>query len=135
MTRGLSQGIRLALFSATLFGLSTPLAKALVAALQPEMLASLLYLGSGIGLFWLARRRQGEPGREGLIEAAVTPPGGGRPRLERRPMPPPDARRVLPGPAPAGEFEPTAPVQPRCHCLGAPGQLADLRQPGDPIPA
>lgn len=39
-----------ALFSAVLFGLSTPLAKALLGALSPVMLAGLLYLGSGLGL-------------------------------------------------------------------------------------
>lgn len=43
-----------------LFGASTPLAKLLVDAMPPVMLAGLLYLGSGIGLlgwFWWRRRR------------------------------------------------------------------------------
>jgi drug/metabolite transporter (DMT)-like permease len=39
------------LFAATLFGASTPFAKMLVGELSPVLLAGLLYLGSGIGLF------------------------------------------------------------------------------------
>jgi drug/metabolite transporter (DMT)-like permease len=40
----------IALASAALFGLSTPLAKVLLGELSPWTLASLLYLGSGLGL-------------------------------------------------------------------------------------
>ncbi|HXQ52701.1 MAG TPA: DMT family transporter [Stellaceae bacterium] len=47
----------LALASAALFGASTPLAKALIGTVSPWLLAGLLYLGSGIGLFVLARLR------------------------------------------------------------------------------
>src|SRR5689334_20628073 len=43
-------GILFALASALLFGASTPFAKLLLGALDPWMLAGLLYLGSGIGL-------------------------------------------------------------------------------------
>jgi drug/metabolite transporter (DMT)-like permease len=43
-----------ALAAAVLFGASTPLAKALVSAVSPILLAGLLYLGSGIGL-WIVR--------------------------------------------------------------------------------
>ena len=43
-------GIFFALASALLFGASTPLAKLLLGALDPWMLAGLLYLGSGLGL-------------------------------------------------------------------------------------
>lgn len=43
-------GIRDALFAAALFGLSAPVAKILVGNLRPQLLAGLLYLGSGIGL-------------------------------------------------------------------------------------
>ncbi len=43
-----------ALAAAVLFGASTPFAKALVGGLSPILLAGLLYLGSGLGL-WLAR--------------------------------------------------------------------------------
>jgi len=39
-----------ALLAALLFGASTPLAKALIGAVSPLLLAGLLYLGSGIGL-------------------------------------------------------------------------------------
>jgi drug/metabolite transporter (DMT)-like permease len=44
-------GAAIALLSAALFGASTPLAKVLVGAIDPWMLAALLYLGSGLGLF------------------------------------------------------------------------------------
>ena len=51
--------IAYALASAALFGASTPLAKLLVGDVPPLMLAGLLYLGSGIGLFaWRAIRRE-----------------------------------------------------------------------------
>ncbi len=40
----------LALFSAVLFGLSTPFAKLLIGEIQPFLLAALFYLGSGVGL-------------------------------------------------------------------------------------
>jgi drug/metabolite transporter (DMT)-like permease len=43
-------GILAALGAAVLFGASTPLAKLLVGAVPPVMLAGLLYLGSGVGL-------------------------------------------------------------------------------------
>jgi drug/metabolite transporter (DMT)-like permease len=51
-------GAALALLSAALFGASTPLAKLLVGATNPWLVAGLLYLGSGIGLtaVQLARR-------------------------------------------------------------------------------
>ena len=43
-------GISAALGAALLFGASTPIAKVLVATVDPWLLAGLLYLGSGIGL-------------------------------------------------------------------------------------
>lgn len=45
-----SPGAVLALMSAALFGASTPLAKLLIGAVDPWLLAGLLYLGSGFGL-------------------------------------------------------------------------------------
>jgi drug/metabolite transporter (DMT)-like permease len=48
-------GVPLALASAILFGVSTPVAKALLGEVQPVVLAGLLYLGSGVGL-WTLRR-------------------------------------------------------------------------------
>ena len=45
-----SSSIAAALAAATLFGASTPLAKALLRDLSPVLLAGLLYLGSGVGL-------------------------------------------------------------------------------------
>jgi drug/metabolite transporter (DMT)-like permease len=47
-------GVASALLAAALFGASTPLAKLLLTRIDPWLLAALLYLGSGIGL-WLAR--------------------------------------------------------------------------------
>jgi drug/metabolite transporter (DMT)-like permease len=43
-------GIAYALISAALFGVSAPLAKLLLGAVSPWLLAGLLYLGSGLGL-------------------------------------------------------------------------------------
>jgi len=43
-----------ALLSASLFGMSTPIAKLLLGEMSPLPLAGLLYLGSGIGLFLLS---------------------------------------------------------------------------------
>jgi drug/metabolite transporter (DMT)-like permease len=56
-------GIGKALAAAALFGLSTPLAKTLIADIAPQVLAGLLYLGSGVGLtlFWLFRRARRVP--------------------------------------------------------------------------
>jgi drug/metabolite transporter (DMT)-like permease len=44
------RGVLAALAAAVLFGLSTPIAKTLLGAISPLLLAGLLYLGSGIGL-------------------------------------------------------------------------------------
>lgn len=49
-----------ALASAVLFGAGTPLAKPLLGQTSPWMLAALLYLGSGLGL-WLVRRWRRAP--------------------------------------------------------------------------
>lgn len=49
----MNRGIAYALTSAVLFGMSTPLAKALVADVSPLLLAGLLYAGSGLGLLLL----------------------------------------------------------------------------------
>ena len=59
-------GIALALAAALLFGASSPFAKLLLATATPQLLAGLLYLGSGIGLatLWLRRRRSADVARE-----------------------------------------------------------------------
>ncbi len=54
----LRTGILLALLSAALFGASTPLAKLLLGAVDPWMMAGLLYLGAGIGLAAIHLSRQ-----------------------------------------------------------------------------
>lgn len=43
-------GVPLALGSAVLFGAATPLSKLLLASIDPQMLAGLLYFGAGLGL-------------------------------------------------------------------------------------
>lgn len=57
-SRALLGGPARALLSAALFGVSAPFAKSLLAHSSPQMLAGLLYLGSGGGLmaFWTVRR-------------------------------------------------------------------------------
>ena len=59
MTSGVT-GIAPALLAALLFGASTPLAKLLLVQVNPWLLAALLYLGSGLGL-WLVRRLRRSP--------------------------------------------------------------------------
>jgi drug/metabolite transporter (DMT)-like permease len=51
-------GVPSALMAALLFGVSAPLAKILLGQTSPWLLAALLYLGSGLGL-WVVRRLQG----------------------------------------------------------------------------
>ncbi len=53
-----SPGIAAALIAAALFGASTPLAKLLLGEVNPWLLAGLLYLGSGLGLFLYRRLTQ-----------------------------------------------------------------------------
>jgi drug/metabolite transporter (DMT)-like permease len=68
MQKRLNRGVQLALLAAVLFGASTPLAKGLLAIVPPQILAGLLYLGSGLGLgvLWLWRRRTGKAGQAAL---------------------------------------------------------------------
>jgi len=54
MNKFTQAGVMSALAAAALFGASTPLAKLLLAQIDPWLLAALLYLGSGLGL-WIAR--------------------------------------------------------------------------------
>lgn len=51
-------GVLATLVAATLFGAGTPLSKLLLAETSPWLLAALLYLGSGVGLFVLRRLRK-----------------------------------------------------------------------------
>jgi drug/metabolite transporter (DMT)-like permease len=54
----------LALLAAVLFGASTPGAKLLLGQVEPQWLAGLLYLGSGVGLgAWALLRRAFDPGK------------------------------------------------------------------------
>ena len=54
------RGIAVALTAACLFGIGTPLSKLLLAEVSPWLLAALLYLGSGLGL-WLMRQIRRTP--------------------------------------------------------------------------
>ena len=65
--RGFRSGAFAALCAAALFGIGTPLAKLLLAHTSPWLLAALLYLGSGAGL-WLLRLARRAP-------AVHLPPG------------------------------------------------------------
>lgn len=60
MKNGLDRGVVAALGAALLFGAGTPFAKLLLSRTDPWLLAALLYLGSGTGL-WLLRRVRGSP--------------------------------------------------------------------------
>jgi drug/metabolite transporter (DMT)-like permease len=62
------KGISEALLAAALFGLSAPLPKQLVGGVSPQLLAGLLYLGSGVGLgvLWLGRRSARAPAEASL---------------------------------------------------------------------
>ena len=60
MTGWRHRGVHAALGAALLFGISTPFAKLLLGEASPWLLAGLLYLGSGIGL-WGLRRLQRKP--------------------------------------------------------------------------
>ena len=63
---GRRRGVGLALGAAFLFGASAPFAKLLLADAAPQLLAGLLYLGSGVGLgiVWLRQRHSAEIARE-----------------------------------------------------------------------
>jgi drug/metabolite transporter (DMT)-like permease len=60
------RGVGLALAAAVLFGASAPFAKLLLTDAAPQLLAGLLYLGSGVGLgiVWMRARRSGKVARE-----------------------------------------------------------------------
>ncbi len=68
-------GAPMALASAALFGASTPFAKLLLGAVDPWLLAGLLYLGSGVGLalVQLARRPLGIGAAEAPLRRADLP--------------------------------------------------------------
>lgn len=61
--RGANTGVMAALAAAALFGAGTPLAKLLLAHSGPWLLAGLLYLGSGAGLWLLRTLRPAQPAR------------------------------------------------------------------------
>lgn len=68
-------GIAFALLSAVLFGASTPFAKLLLGAVDPWMMAGLLYLGAGLGLggAHLSRRALRLPAVEAPLRRADLP--------------------------------------------------------------
>jgi drug/metabolite transporter (DMT)-like permease len=68
-------GVPLALASAALFGAAMPLSKILLASIDPQMLAGLLYLGAGIGLGLVhaARAAIGLPAPEAPLRRSDMP--------------------------------------------------------------
>ncbi|HEX6011234.1 MAG TPA: EamA family transporter, partial [Geminicoccaceae bacterium] len=70
-------GVPFALASAALFGASTPLAKLLLGAVDPWLLAGVLYLGVGLGLAlvrpWLRRSSAGGGAAEAPLRRADLP--------------------------------------------------------------
>ncbi len=81
-----SPGVGAALLAALLFGAGTPLAKRLLDGVDPWLLAGLLYLGSGLGL-WLYRTASRQPavrlarGEAGWFVAAIAAGGVAGPVL------------------------------------------------------
>lgn len=79
---GTAFALAAALASALLFGVTTPMAKELLAGVDPLMVAGLLYLGSGVGvgLVWLVQNRGRAPtglnGRDWMWLGAATFSGG-----------------------------------------------------------
>ena len=70
------RGVAAALLAAVLFGMSTPLAKAVSPRVDPVLMAGLLYLGSGLGLgayAWLRTRRKGVASREAALTRQDVP--------------------------------------------------------------
>jgi drug/metabolite transporter (DMT)-like permease len=64
-------GVILALFSAALFGISTPAAKVLLGTIDPTILAGLLYCGAGLGVALVRRAGPFAIARNGRTEAAL----------------------------------------------------------------
>src|SRR5215212_9397890 len=62
-------GIAQALLAAVLFGVSTPIAKGLLSGTSPQLLAGLLYLGSGagLGILWSVQRARGKRSEAPLV--------------------------------------------------------------------
>jgi drug/metabolite transporter (DMT)-like permease len=66
-------GIAQALLAAALFGISTPIAKSLLEGTSPQVLAGLLYLGSGtgLGLLWIGQRVRGQRSEAPLMKRGL----------------------------------------------------------------
>lgn len=69
------KAVTLAILAAALYAVNIPLSKMLLVEVEPAMMASLLYLGAGIGLFLV-----------GKVQDAQTGGGNGN-RLTRKEMP------------------------------------------------
>jgi len=86
MTGWRHRGVHAALGAALLFGISTPFAKLLLGETSPWLLAGLLYLGSGVGLWVLRTLRRSPsaviaPGERVWLAAAILAGGGVAPVL------------------------------------------------------
>jgi drug/metabolite transporter (DMT)-like permease len=67
-----ARGAAAGLAAAALFGLSAPLGKHLVATIDPQLLAGLLYAGAAIG-FWVVRAARRSRAREAPLRRADAP--------------------------------------------------------------
>jgi drug/metabolite transporter (DMT)-like permease len=72
-----TRAVLYALLSAVLFGISTPMAKALLGSTDPTVLAGLLYCGAGVGVALIRR----------LVRPMLTSPGTGEMALKRGDLP------------------------------------------------
>ncbi len=76
----LNKGAFLAILASVLFGASTPAAKLLIGHISPQLLAGLLYLGSGLGLSFLSiivRRYRASSSQETTLSRRDLPWLGG----------------------------------------------------------
>ncbi|HOY68909.1 MAG TPA: EamA family transporter, partial [Candidatus Ozemobacteraceae bacterium] len=65
-------GVSYAILAAMLFGSTTPVAKFIIRDIHPVILAAILYLGSGVGLF-LTRWITGSRSREAALQRSSMP--------------------------------------------------------------
>ncbi len=72
MTRNYRISMLYALMASLLFGSSAPVAKLMLGSIEPVMLASLLYFGSGFGLFLMSAFGLLMGGKRNQYEAALT---------------------------------------------------------------
>ncbi|NCC42489.1 MAG: DMT family transporter [Clostridia bacterium] len=75
MTKTTKKGILLAILAAALYAINSPFSKLLLNYMPPKLMAGLLYLGAGIGMFFIAlfRRIRKHPSKEIQLNKNVFP--------------------------------------------------------------